>query len=68
MTDPDNWRYIKSERNTADHTTRYQDFLSLSKNDSWIFGPSFLKEEPCFERNNNYIIAQTASQHAKQKL
>ena len=58
-TDPDNWRYIKTERNPADHTTRYQDFLSLSKNDSWIFGRSFLKKEPCFEMNNNNIIVQT---------
>ena len=29
-TDLDNWRYIKTERNPADHTTPYQDFLSLS--------------------------------------
>ena len=48
-TDLDNWRCIKTERNPADHTTSYQDFLSVSQNDSWIFGPSFLKEEPCFE-------------------
>ena len=54
-TDPDNWRYIKTERNPHDYTTRYQDFLSLSKNVSWIFGSSFLKEEPCFEMSNNNI-------------
>ena len=36
--DPDNWQYIKSEQNPAGHITRYQDFLSLSKNNSWIFG------------------------------
>ena len=58
-TDPDNWRYIKTERNPADHTVRYQDLLSLSKSDSWIFGTSFLKEEPSFEMNNNNIIVQT---------
>ena len=34
-TDPDNSRYIKTEQNPADHISRYQDFLSLSKNDSW---------------------------------
>ena len=39
LTDRDNWCYIKTEQNPADHTTCYQDFLSLSKNDSWIFGP-----------------------------
>ena len=40
-TNPDNWRYIKIERNPADHAT-HQDFLSLSKNDSWIFGRTVL--------------------------
>ena len=34
-TDPDNSRYIKTEQNPADHISHYQDFLSLSKNDSW---------------------------------
>ena len=58
-TNPDKSRYIKTERNRADNTTRYQDFLCLSKNDSWIFGQLFLKEEPCFETNNNNIIVQT---------
>ena len=28
-TDSDNWRFIKTERSPADHTTRYQVFLSL---------------------------------------
>ena len=40
-TNPDNWRYIKIERNPVDHAT-HQDFLSLSKNDSWIFGRTML--------------------------
>ena len=66
-TDPDNWRYIKTERNPADHTTRYQDFLSLSKNNSWIFGMSFLKEEPCFEMNNNNITVQTEQFNTRNK-
>ena len=66
-TDPDKSRYIKTERNPADHTTRYQDFLCLSKNDSWIFGPSFLKEEPCFETNNNNIIVQTQQSNTQNK-
>ena len=57
--DPDNWCYIKTEQNPADHTTCYQDFLSLSKSESWIFGPSFLKEEPCFEMSSNNVIVQT---------
>ena len=47
--------YIKTERNPADHIACYQDFVSPSKNDSWIFGPSFLHKEPCFEMNNNNI-------------
>ena len=56
LTDLGNWFYIKTERNPADYITSYQDFLSLSKNNSWIFEPSFLKEEPCFEMRNNNII------------
>ena len=55
-TDLGNWCYIKKERKPADYITSYQDFLSLSKNNSWIFEPSFLKEEPCFEMRNNNII------------
>ena len=66
-TDPDNWRYIKTEQNPADHITRYQDFLSLSKNDSSIFGPSFLKEKPCFEMSNNNIIVQTQQSNTQNK-
>ena len=66
-TDPDNWRYIKTERNPADHTTRYQDFFSLSRNDSWIFGPPFLKEEPCFEMNSNNVIMQTQQSNTQNK-
>ena len=65
--DPDNWRYIKTERNPADHTTRYQDFLSLSKNDTWLFGPSFLKEDPCFEMSSNNIIVQTQQSNTQNK-
>ena len=65
--DPDNWQYIKSEQNPAGHITCYQDFLSLSKNNSWIFGQSFLKEEPCFEMNNNYIIVQTQQSNTQNK-
>ena len=42
LTNPGNWRYIKTERNPADHATHYQDLLSLSKNDSWIFGRTML--------------------------
>ena len=38
-----------------------------SKNDSWIFGLSFLKEEPCFEVNNNYIIIQTQQSNTQNK-
>ena len=55
-TDLGNWCYIKKERKPADYITSYQDFLSLSKNNSWIFELSFLKEEPCFEMRNNNII------------
>ena len=51
----------------ADHTTRYQDFSSLSKNDSWIFGPSFLKEEPCFEMSSNNVIVQTQQSNQQNK-
>ena len=58
---------LKSERNPANHTTRYQDSLYLSKNNSWIFGPSFLKEEPCFEMNNNHIIVQTQQSNTQNK-
>ena len=66
-TDPHNWHYIKSKRSPSDHTTCYQDFLSLSRNGSWIFGPSFLKEEPCFEMNNNYIIVLTQQANTQNK-
>ena len=66
-TEPDNWCYIKIERNPADRITIYQDFLSLSKNNSWIFGPSFLKEEPFFEMSNNNIIVQTQQSNTQNK-
>ena len=66
-TDPDNWRYIKTKRNPADHTTHYQDFLSLSKNDPWTFGPSFLNKESCFEMNNNNIFVQTQQSNTQNK-
>ena len=66
-TGPDNWRYIKTERNPVDHTTRYQDFLSLAQNDSCILGPSFLKKQPCFEMNNNNIIVQTQQSNTQNK-
>ena len=46
---------------------RYQDFLSLSQNDSWIFGPSLLKEEPCFQMNNNNIIVKTQQSNTQNK-
>ena len=42
-------------------------FLSLSRNDSWIFGPSFLKEEPCFETNNNKVIVQIQQSNTQNK-
>ena len=66
-TEPDNWCYIKIERNPADRITIYQDFLSLSKNNSWIFGPSFLKEEPFFEMGNNNNIVQTQQSNTQNK-
>ena len=66
-TDPDNWCYIKTQQNPADHITCYQDFLSLSKSESWIFGPSFLKEEPCFEMSSNNVIVQTQQSNQQNK-
>ena len=45
LKDPENWRYIKTERNPADHTTQYQDFLSLSKNDLEYLDRHFLRKK-----------------------
>ena len=64
---PGNWRYIKAERNAADPTTRYQDLLILSQNDSCIIGPSFLKEKTSFEMNNNNIILQIQQSNTQNK-
>ena len=33
----------------------------------WIFEPSFLLEEPCFEMNNNNIIVQTQESNTQNK-
>ena len=53
-TKPDQWNYIESEQNPADHASRGMNVCDLI-NSTWFSGPNFLQETN-FKRSDTHII------------
>eukprot|EP00794_Sanderia_malayensis_P002102 gene2102-2387_t len=66
MTNPEQWRYVATKENPADHLTRGMTVSALAGSDQWWKGPVFLRvtEEQC-ESVNQFEMSLEAEKEQK---
>ena len=73
MTSPEQWRYVPTRDNPADHLTKGMSASALACSEQWWKGPEFLKmvEEEWpdnrFEMSNDAVTEQKKSGYSKRK-